>query len=203
MNSLLPANLSDLEREIEGAMSRLGEINIPTATLWNPMECPIEVIPYLAFALSVDHWDSEWPESTKRQVVATSLEIHKEKGTRPAVEKALSAINIDSEIHEWFEQTPKGKPGTFVVEALITDAGIDAGTVRDLSRQVDIAKRHSAHYTMRLILSSLSQYFIGAAVGTSPTATVEPYTIRELNSEGAMMVTASTFTSFLATVEAL
>jgi len=115
--SILPSHVSDLERDLELALARIEQIEIPIATLWNPWTCPLEVLPFLAWALSVDLWRSDWPETVKRRVVANSLNVHRIKGTRPAVEKALSDLGVSTDLVEWFDKVPAGEPGTFEVTA--------------------------------------------------------------------------------------
>lgn len=113
MTSILPAHLSELERDLEQAVARVADVEIPISTLWDPWQCPLEVLPYLAWALSVDQWRSNWSETVKRRVVAASLPLHRIKGTRPAVEQALEALGVVTEMTEWFEADPPREPGTF------------------------------------------------------------------------------------------
>lgn len=115
--SILPPNVSDLERDLELALARIEQIKIPIATLWNPWECPLEVLPFLAWALSVDLWRSDWPDTVKRRVVANSLSVHRNKGTRAAVEQALSDLGVSTDLVEWFQKIPESEPGTFEVTA--------------------------------------------------------------------------------------
>ncbi|TNH81009.1 phage tail protein I [Aeromonas sobria] len=111
--TILPGNLSDLERDLDVALSRIEQVEIPIAVLWDPWQCPAEVLPYLAWALSVDMWRTDWPERVKRRVVANSLAVHRIKGTRPAVELALRDLGVQADIIEWFEAVPKARRGTF------------------------------------------------------------------------------------------
>lgn len=115
--SILPPSVSELERDLELALARIEQVEIPIATLWNPWECPLEVLPFLAWALSVDLWRTDWPETVKRRVVDNSLNVNRIKGTRPAVEKALSDLGASTDLVEWFEKAPEGEPGTFEVTA--------------------------------------------------------------------------------------
>ncbi|MCF1457744.1 MAG: phage tail protein I, partial [Shewanella sp.] len=73
--SLLPPHLSELERDLEAALARIEDVHIPIATLWDPWACPLDALPWLAWALSVDRWRTSWGENTKRQVVASSLSV--------------------------------------------------------------------------------------------------------------------------------
>lgn len=77
---ILPGNGTPFERALLAAMLHHG-LDVPLADLWNPARCPLPLLPYLAWALSVDVWQNEWPEVKKRQVVADSIELHRLKGT--------------------------------------------------------------------------------------------------------------------------
>jgi phage tail P2-like protein len=129
--------------------------------LYDPMECPAEFLPWLAYALSVDVWNPKWPESTKRAVCANSLQMHLHKGTRGSVFDALAALGIRAEIVEWWQAEPSGEPGTmqitlWVNEVILPDADIILGAelVRDVKEQIDRSKRASIHYTFRLAVEA-------------------------------------------------
>lgn len=88
--SILPDNATSLEKLLERAMSP--EIDLATLSdLLSPDRCPIDLLGWLAWALSVDEWDDSWPESQKRQVCRDSLWVHQHKGTIGAVKRALAA----------------------------------------------------------------------------------------------------------------
>lgn len=55
-DTILPPNSSALERDIEesGGKKRIEAIDVPVGKLWNPQTIPAEILPYLAWALSVD-----------------------------------------------------------------------------------------------------------------------------------------------------
>lgn len=201
--SILPPNLSDLERDLDIAISRIESVNIPIYTLWDPWECPIDVLPYLAWALSVDFWRSDWSEAVKRNVVANAKLIHSKKGTRQAVERAIAGVFGASEIKEWFEFEPRKVPGTFVVNAIVGDDGINSRTISDLTIAINNAKRKSAHYTLRVTLSAAGSHKIAFAGLSAPLIVVEPYSIRELMSEGLTLIAAGIFSAQITTVEAI
>lgn len=91
--TLLPPNATRQERQIEAATAaRLGAVPVPIAALWDAASCPAPQLPWLAWTLSVDDWDADWPEAVKRRVVAGSAELHRIKGTRRAVMAALDAM---------------------------------------------------------------------------------------------------------------
>lgn len=91
--SLLPPNANPLERALEAvAAERIEAIEVERLrALWTPADCPAPLLPWLAWALSVDEWDGAWPEATQRAVLAVSVDVHRHKGTVGAVRRSLAA----------------------------------------------------------------------------------------------------------------
>lgn len=149
---LLPYCASGLERELDQALSHIETVGIPISGLWDPWKCPLVVLPYLAWAVKVNHWEESWKEQQKRQVVADSLDLHRIKGTRPAVELALSSISVRCEILEWFEKGAiSTKPGSFQVTAYVStdgDSKIDPNITRTIREVVTSAKPASRPFTL-------------------------------------------------------
>ena len=123
--------------------------------LHDPELCPIEFLPWLAYALSVDVWNDGWPEATKRAVCVNAREVHKHKGLAGGIEMALYALGVRLEIVEWWQTTPKGVPGTFDLTLWVNDnimphaeVLIGAELTRDLISVVDSSKRASLHYKL-------------------------------------------------------
>ncbi|MDE1464786.1 phage tail protein I [Spartinivicinus poritis] len=184
-NSLLPSNLTELERDLEAALADAKAlIPIPLETIWHPYQCPTPLLPYLAWAVSVDHWQSSWPEQIKRQVIANSIEVHEIKGTRRALEKALAALDFDIEVKEWFEKKPPGKRGTFEIKANLSNRGIDEAEYQNARQVVDSAKNMRSHYDLTLYLTNqtpLPKMAISCQQGQQ--ATVIPYLVKQINSQ--------------------
>lgn len=87
--SLLPRNTTPLERAIEQAATGFDNPQqIPD--LWNASTCPKNMLPWLAWAVSVDDWESDWSEQKKRAAIDESIEIHEHKGTPSAILRALA-----------------------------------------------------------------------------------------------------------------
>ena len=112
--SLLPHNATTLEQSLERAAARIECVPHHLDILWDPHVCPVSMLSWLAWALSVDDWNPEWPEKVQRQVIASTLEIHRVKGAPGAVRLALEALGWnDVRIVEWFAMEPHGRPYTF------------------------------------------------------------------------------------------
>lgn len=89
------------------------ELPVMLRALWNPETCPLNMLPWLAWAWSVDAWSDSWSERQKRDTVKQALPVQRVKGTIGAVRSALEALGIPARVQEWFNQTPQGMPYTF------------------------------------------------------------------------------------------
>lgn len=179
--SLLPAHLSELERDLDAALARIDDVEIPIATLWNPWECPLDALPYLAWAMSVDQWRSDWTEKIKRQVVADSLRLHRIKGTRPAVELAIGSLGLQYRLSEWFQESPKAEPGTFMLDVYIEDDSYSATNNAELEQVITDAKNARSHLRkINLNLSSRGTVFLGCSNFSGEETEIRPWQLEEI-----------------------
>ena len=142
------------------------------AALYDPLTCPVELLPWLAYALSVDVWNPQWPEEVKRRVCQDSLAMHLHKGTVGGMEDALAALGIRLEIVEWWQANPLAERGTmhctlWVNDNIMPDAEVMIGAelIRDIVAQLNRSKRASIHYTFDLAV----EMHTGLVVGYSGT----------------------------------
>lgn len=170
--TILPGNFSDLERDLDVALSRIEQVEIPIAVLWDPWQCPVAVLPYLAWALSVDVWVSGWPDATKRRVVSEAISLHRVKGTRPAVEDALLSAGYTARLAEWFEYG--GARGTFRVECDISQHPTSDELIT-IARVVRNVKPTRAHFVLRASLNSLCGVGLSAIPSVSNRVICRPY----------------------------
>ncbi len=162
MSSLLPPNATALERALEGTSARVGEIPVGVVrTLWDPWSCPVELLPWLAWSVSVDDWDDAWPEATKRAVIAASYDVHSIKGTPAAIRRALQAIGLARvKIEEgrpilyadgsWIANGSEVLHGRHwalfsVMADLGMGAGLDAARIAQIKRVIARAKNVRSH----------------------------------------------------------
>lgn len=87
--SLLPPNATALERRLAGSGFATPAGLVPG--LWNADTCPAALLPWLAWAESVDDWNPAWSEERQRAVIQTSRAVHRLKGTVAAIKQALIA----------------------------------------------------------------------------------------------------------------
>lgn len=92
IDKLVPPHTLPAERAMMRAVEAALDIPIPIGTVWNPETAPDEVLPFLAWALSVDEWDPLWPEDRQREIIARSIELHRIKGTLAAVDLVLELM---------------------------------------------------------------------------------------------------------------
>ena len=105
-------------------------------------ELPEELVDILAYDFHVDWYDYSYPLAAKRDLLKSSVRVHKKMGTKYAIEKALSALYPESEVEEWFEY--EGEPGHFHIVCDVTNSRITA-SYSDIVRAVKLYKRLSAH----------------------------------------------------------
>lgn len=125
MNDLLPPNATPQERALSLSTARAGGVPVPIRDLWNPETCPLDILPWLAWTLSVDTWNPEWPENIKRAVVAAAVPTARLKGTAKAVKDSLSALGASTALVEWFQKDPVGTPHTFTVYIVAPDTSVE------------------------------------------------------------------------------
>jgi phage tail P2-like protein len=118
--SLLPPNATRLEKALEAASTRLSDVPAPLASLWDPATCPIEILPWLAWSLSIDFWDPTWPEALKRDQVANAIPTHRRKGTAASVRQVIETYDVGMKLTEWFQTSPRAEPYTFQVDLPLT-----------------------------------------------------------------------------------
>ncbi len=134
-DDLLPSNATKTERKLSLVGSRVMSIPIPVADVWSAKNAPENVLPWLAWALSVDNWDKNWTTAQKRAVIADAPVSQKIKGTIGAVESNLLALGVSIRIQEWFNQIPEGEPYTYILWLDVHDDILDR---KKLDRILDI-----------------------------------------------------------------
>ena len=128
----MPGNATELERQAAEALAQIERVPVPIRDLMNPDRCPAALLPFLAWAFSVDRWDSRWPEPAKRGAIRSSFYIHSRKGTIGALRRVVEPLGYLIEVVEWFQTEPQGVPGTFAIKVGVSDEGISEETYQNL-----------------------------------------------------------------------
>lgn len=183
--SLLPRNASDLEHQAAQALAQIQRVPVPLHQLWNPDTCPTELLPYLAWSVSVDRWDGKWLESTKRAAIRASYVIHSRKGTIGALRRVVEPLGYLIEIIEWWQTIPEGVPGTFELKVGVLETGITEEMYQELTFLIDDAKPVSRHLTgLAISLESSGTVFVGVSVYEGDELSVYPPTQRDIEVNG-------------------
>lgn len=170
----MPVGSSALEVAAAQACAQIEGIPVPLRTLWNAYECPLSLLPYLAWAWSVDSWNEKWPESTKRSVVAASQSVHKHKGTIGALRRVVEPLGYLIRVVEWWQTNEA--PGTFRLEIGVLDTGITDEMYQELERLIADAKPCSRHLIgLSINLETTGASRVGVTSYSGDTLTVYPY----------------------------
>lgn len=92
-SSLLPQASTPWELAVEEAGTTFSSLPVPNAALWNPETCPEHMLGWLAFNLSVDLWNGNWPAWKKRQACREAIQNARLKGTRAGLERYLAQVD--------------------------------------------------------------------------------------------------------------
>ncbi|UPT55463.1 phage tail protein I [Dickeya zeae] len=183
-NSLLPPSASDFMRHVASSTQRLSEIAVDMDTLWDAERCPAQLLPYLAWALSVDRWDKRWSEQTKRQVIKAAWLVHRQKGTIAALRRVVEPFGYLIRITEWWQTG--GVPGTFRLDIGVQDAGITEETYLELERLIADAKPVSRHLLgLNIVMDCAGDIPLAAGQYSGDALTVYPYFPETITTTGA------------------
>ncbi|MBG6243519.1 MAG: phage tail protein I, partial [Candidatus Symbiopectobacterium sp. Dall1.0] len=111
---ILPQNLAQdpdmiaMSQVIDNEIRTINRL-IPQVTLYGFIDgLDSAVLDHLAWQWNVDTWRDSCPVSLKRSVFKSITRTKRIKGTRKAVEEAVSILGGDVNITEWFETNPPG-----------------------------------------------------------------------------------------------
>lgn len=203
MPDLLPDSATQFERELAALSAELDAIDpVVIETLWDAWRCPSPLLPWLAWALSIDVWEDGWAEPLKRQTIAGSPDYHRVKGTVQAVMAALALAQRPVELTEWGDQVPPGRRGTsrIFVETTLDDVPRILKAIRPLVM--------SAKPKSRPIMFGAGELASGAPVVSAgllidELVTVEPYALAGETFEFLPVLAAGLLVEELITVEAM
>lgn len=163
MSKLLPPNSTKFEINFENAFSRVSDVELNICSFNDPLNAPVEVLPWLAWERSVDVWNKNWTEVQKRQVIKTSLYSHSIKGTVGSLEGALNSLGFPVIVQEWFNMIPTGKPYTFKLFIKTSQNSVSVTDYKELFKLVHAYKNLRSHLVdTTVILESPSNLQVNA-----------------------------------------
>ena len=140
--SVLPPNATALDHALDQVdEARFAALPLPVGDVWNPETCPAQLLPWLAWGISIDVWDTDWSEQAKRDAIADAIAAQRRKGTRASLRTVLDRFDPLIEIVEWFEDPINLDPHTFRLELpLSIESGVDYDATLITALLTDIAK---------------------------------------------------------------
>ncbi|MDA9573345.1 phage tail protein I [Rickettsiales bacterium] len=194
--SLLPTNASQLLKDLENSSLKATTLEALNRYVTNPNLAPENILPWLAFAVSVDDWDDNWTLEVRRNVIKASIEVHKKKGTIGALRSALEAFNYENiTVEEWFNYG--GAPHFFRVFFDVVESGFDVGILPEVQKVINSTKNARSHLeSLKAFLSAeMGLINMGSAM-ISKEITPLPQFIYETDDEvedSSLMPYVSTF----------
>ncbi|WP_367349679.1 phage tail protein I [Sphingobium yanoikuyae] len=151
MNSILPPRSTPLQRALEQVSFDMLDLPVELRKLWSPWECPMSHLPWLAWGLSVDIWDADWPEAVKRAAVADAIAFQRRKGTPASLRVVLDRFDPLIRLVEWHQDRETLDPFHFRLELPLlgeSDIVYDEALVEQILRDIAQVKPVRAHMTM-------------------------------------------------------
>lgn len=175
MTGLLPPNSTSQERAFAAAAERISALEVPFRELMNPDTCPLPLLPWLAWSLSVDEWDSSWSDTQKRAAVKAAIKIHQRKGTIGAVKSALGALGYELEVTEWFQRVPVSQPYTFGISVTVEQQGIPGENAFDQIVLIANSAKNERSRMSGVDIKAISrgEFYLGAACFMGETVTIQ------------------------------
>ncbi|MEI9598044.1 phage tail protein I [Moellerella wisconsensis] len=175
MNSrLLPVGSSPLELAAAGSLAQIERVPIPIRILWNPDLCPVHLLPYLAWAFSVDRWDKDWTEKAKRDAIKAAMFIHKHKGTIGALRRVIEPLGYLIRVIEWWKTNETA--GTFRLDIGVLETGLTEEMYHELEDVIFDTKPASRHLIgLNIQLEAQGQVYCAASSYLGDTLTIYAY----------------------------
>ncbi|RSC26456.1 phage tail protein I [Pseudomonas putida] len=184
---LLPGNSTPLERQAAEALAQIERVPVRIRDLINPERCPVALLPFLAWAFSIDRWDSNWSEAVKRRAIRSSYFVHSRKGTIGALRRVVEPLGYLIEVVEWFQTEPNGVPGTFAIKVGVNDEGISDETYQELTRLIDDAKPLTRHLTgLAISLETNGSFHVSSALCDGDELDIYPPAARDIEVSGSI-----------------
>ena len=171
----LNVNASKFEQDIEDVISRLVKEDFTLQHTWDIDNCDESMLPWLAWAYSVDTWDAQgWNTEQKRKVIHNSIRAHKVKGTKGAIYDAINALGYIPRIPEWYEGGSVNKPVNFDIEVTILPNDASRNATKKIQHIIESNKNIRSIAKLIVIQPTLTKYHVGAATTDGMITTIYP-----------------------------
>jgi phage tail P2-like protein len=120
--------------------------------------CPANMLGHLGWSRGLDYWEPGWPEAVKRELVRTTPQRLRQRGTLSAIYAAIAGFGGDVRIVEWWVDPVTGTLRNPLGPAMTAEAIISVGAaisqdgnVQDqLLRVLEREGRKSLHWDLFL-----------------------------------------------------
>ncbi len=174
---LIPPGIDDERaRILAQLMDGPGTLNLVPLLVNHFDSVPASALPHLIEQYALTEFTSDdMPDVAVRRLLKRGLLLHRFRGSRFAVEEALSVAGIRAQIVEWHEHGGTGQPYTFRVTAFVKE-NLDANTGqpvlndKTLSRAIRLinaSKRASVTYDLILAVEFSGALCLGGALSPS------------------------------------
>lgn len=146
-SKILPNAINDLSmRSLDQCSARMEELDLVPLLVCLIDEVDSSVLPFLAeqfHVLGYEGWNLAVTEKQKRELIKSSILLHRKKGTKYAIETVLNSLDILTKVTEWFEYD--GDPYLFKVKAKMIDRGYSFDVYEQILGVVNNYKNKRSH----------------------------------------------------------
>ena len=125
-----------------------------------------DALPHLAEQYHVtgnEGWLQAVTEEEKRNLIKSSIKMHRYKGTKYAIKEIFKTLNLIGDVEEWFEYN--GEPYHFKVSLKISDTSISENMEERLLASVkEYKNERSLLETLNFLLISKGKYYTYSAL---------------------------------------
>ena len=174
MSDLAPINDINLKIFDEICEERFKKLDLDVLLVTIIDNLPSDALPHLAEQYHItgnEGWLQCRNDDEKRDLIKRSIEVHRYKGTKYAIEEIFKTLNIVGNVEEWFNYG--GKPYYFKVILQIFNRSINEETEEKLRALINEYKNERSWLEqIEFYLSSIGKQYIYAATIQQETVTI-------------------------------
>ena len=174
MNSLAPIKDINLKIFDEICEERFKKLDLDVLLVTIIDNLPSDALPHLAEQYHItgnEGWLQALSETEKRNLIKSSIKMHRYKGTKYAIEEIFKTLNIVGNVEEWFNYG--GKPYYFKVILQIFNRSINEETEEKLRALINEYKNERSWLEqIEFYLSSIGKQYIYSATIQQETVTI-------------------------------
>ncbi len=172
--------------DTDGISENASEVLQRIASLGGYRPLEENLLDLLAWQFHVDDYDIAKNYREKLEMVKASIQIHRKKGTKWAVKRAVEAALQDTElkIKEWFEADYNGNPYHFKAELTVLGEELLSDHVLRAKRIVETTKSLRSHCDgITVAIGSQGETKYGFCTAIANIMIIEPELVTELGAK--------------------